>query len=44
MTVPCGKSAEGLPIGLQLIARDGQDEALLRAAQWCEGVALQEKK
>ena len=29
LTVPAGRSAEGLPLGLQLTARFGADEALL---------------
>lgn len=29
ISIPCGFSAEGLPIGVQLIARTGQDETLL---------------
>jgi aspartyl-tRNA(Asn)/glutamyl-tRNA(Gln) amidotransferase subunit A len=32
LSVPCGFSAEGLPIGLQLVGRPLGEEALLRAA------------
>lgn len=32
VTVPCGRTADGLPVGLQLAARFGQDAALLQAA------------
>lgn len=32
IVLPCGFTADGLPVGLQLAARVGQDAALLRAA------------
>jgi aspartyl-tRNA(Asn)/glutamyl-tRNA(Gln) amidotransferase subunit A len=32
VTVPCGRSAEGLPIGLQIIGRPFEDGAILRLA------------
>jgi len=32
VSVPCGFSAEGLPIGLQVLGRPGDDERVLRAA------------
>jgi aspartyl-tRNA(Asn)/glutamyl-tRNA(Gln) amidotransferase subunit A len=32
ISVPCGLSRDGLPIGLQLIARPFEEETLLRAA------------
>ena len=35
MTIPAGKGALGLPLGLQLVARFGQDKALLC---WAEGI------
>ncbi|MEV6106360.1 amidase [Streptomyces sp. NPDC051940] len=36
LTVPAGRSRNGLPLGLQLVAAPGRDEALLR---WGRGVA-----
>lgn len=33
LSIPCGKSREGLPIGLQLIAPPGHDEELLAVGQ-----------
>lgn len=36
ITIPCGLAANGLPVGLQLIVRHGEDFRLLRIAQWCE--------
>jgi aspartyl-tRNA(Asn)/glutamyl-tRNA(Gln) amidotransferase subunit A len=33
LSIPCGRSREGLPIGLQLVAPPGQDESLLSSAQ-----------
>jgi aspartyl-tRNA(Asn)/glutamyl-tRNA(Gln) amidotransferase subunit A len=36
VTIPCGLSAEGMPVGLQLIGAAGSDESLLSAAAWCE--------
>lgn len=36
--VPSGMSAEGLPLGVQLVGHRGQDARLLEAAAWCEGV------
>jgi len=32
MSIPCGFSAEGLPIGLHLVGRPLGEEAMLRAA------------
>jgi len=32
LSVPCGLSGEGLPIGAQIVGRRGRDDALLRAA------------
>jgi Asp-tRNA(Asn)/Glu-tRNA(Gln) amidotransferase A subunit family amidase len=32
ITVPCGFTEEGLPVGLQIAAGHGQDAAVLRAA------------
>ena len=38
ISIPCGTDARGLPFGLQLIARRGQDRTLLRAAQQIEAL------
>ena len=38
ITIPTGLSAAGLPFGLQLAARAGAEDRLLRVAQWCESV------
>ncbi len=38
ISLPAGKSAAGLPYGLQLAAPAGADDALLAAALWCERV------
>jgi aspartyl-tRNA(Asn)/glutamyl-tRNA(Gln) amidotransferase subunit A len=36
ISIPCGIDANGLPFGLQIIARRGQDRTLLRAARHIE--------
>jgi aspartyl-tRNA(Asn)/glutamyl-tRNA(Gln) amidotransferase subunit A len=36
ISIPCGTDARGLPFGMQIIARRGQDRTLLRAAQQIE--------
>ncbi|TYO66732.1 amidase [Bradyrhizobium hipponense] len=36
ISIPCGTDAAGLPFGLQVIGRRGQDRTLLRAAQHIE--------
>jgi Asp-tRNA(Asn)/Glu-tRNA(Gln) amidotransferase A subunit family amidase len=36
LTIPTGLSAGGLPFGIQLAARAGADDHLLRVARWCE--------
>jgi Asp-tRNA(Asn)/Glu-tRNA(Gln) amidotransferase A subunit family amidase len=33
--LPFGTGATGLPVGLQLVGRHGEDHRLLAAAQWC---------
>ena len=38
VTIPCGQSDEGLPIGLQLVGPCNGEEKLLAAAAWCEKV------
>jgi aspartyl-tRNA(Asn)/glutamyl-tRNA(Gln) amidotransferase subunit A len=43
--LPSGRSADGLPLAIQLIGRRGNEEGLLAAAAWCEaalGVELGE--
>jgi aspartyl-tRNA(Asn)/glutamyl-tRNA(Gln) amidotransferase subunit A len=37
-TLPCGLSADGLPLGLQLVGHGSADCSLLRVAAWCEDV------
>jgi aspartyl-tRNA(Asn)/glutamyl-tRNA(Gln) amidotransferase subunit A len=37
ISVPCGFDAGGLPLGLQLVGRPGDDQAVLRAAHWYQG-------
>lgn len=36
LSLPCGYSNKGLPIGLQMIARRGQDAQILAAAAFYE--------
>ncbi|MFK3789863.1 amidase [Pseudomonas piscis] len=36
LSMPCGLSAAGLPIGLQIVARFGRDDLVLRAARTLE--------
>jgi amidase len=38
ISVPGGRSDDGLPLGVQLVGRPHGDEALLEAAEWCERV------
>lgn len=38
ITVPCGLSGSGLPLGLQLVSGLFTEPALLAAAAWCEDV------
>jgi aspartyl-tRNA(Asn)/glutamyl-tRNA(Gln) amidotransferase subunit A len=38
LSLPCGVTDDGLPVGLQLIARAGCEERLLRAGRWSEHV------
>jgi Asp-tRNA(Asn)/Glu-tRNA(Gln) amidotransferase A subunit family amidase len=37
VTIPVGLGPLGLPLGLQIIGRMGDDERLLSVARWCEG-------
>lgn len=36
VTLPCGLTDDGLPVGLQVVGRFGADDETLRIAQWCE--------
>lgn len=38
VTVPAALSAGGLPLGLQLLGREGAEDDLLSVAAWCESV------
>ena len=38
IVVPCGFTAAGLPVGIQLVAAHGEEAALLRAAAAIEAV------
>jgi Asp-tRNA(Asn)/Glu-tRNA(Gln) amidotransferase A subunit family amidase len=40
ITIPCGTGPEGLPFGLQIAARQGEDARLLGAARWFEDLLL----
>jgi Asp-tRNA(Asn)/Glu-tRNA(Gln) amidotransferase A subunit family amidase len=43
VAVPCGTGSTGLPVGVQLVGRPGEDAELLRAAAWLgESSALKE--
>jgi Asp-tRNA(Asn)/Glu-tRNA(Gln) amidotransferase A subunit family amidase len=37
ITIPVGFGPRGLPLGLQIVGRRGEDTQLLSAARWCEG-------
>jgi aspartyl-tRNA(Asn)/glutamyl-tRNA(Gln) amidotransferase subunit A len=38
LTFPIGLSEEGLPLGVQIIGKPGEELALFQAALWCESV------
>ncbi len=38
ISVPCGFTASGMPVGLQILGRPRGEAALLRMAAWCEEV------
>ncbi len=38
ISVPCGFNGDGLPIGLQIVARPHAEQELLQMAAWCEQV------
>ncbi len=41
VSVPCGKTTSGLPVGVQFIAPSFRDDALLRAARAYEALRQQ---
>ena len=38
LSLPCGKSMEGLPVNIQVVGRPGADATVLAVARWCERV------
>ncbi len=36
VSVPCRLTDEGLPVGVQLIGKSGDDDSVLEVARWCE--------
>jgi len=38
ISIPCGNTREGLPVGLQLVGNHGRTDALVRVALACEGL------
>lgn len=38
ISIPCGRTPKGLPVGLQLVGKPHGEADLLRAAAWCEVV------
>ncbi|HVY06631.1 MAG TPA: amidase [Burkholderiales bacterium] len=36
LSMPCGKSREGLPVNLQVVGRPGADATVLRVSRWIE--------
>ncbi|HXD74009.1 MAG TPA: amidase [Vicinamibacterales bacterium] len=38
ISIPCGKTRDGLPVGLQLVGNHGRTDALVRVALTCEGL------
>lgn len=38
ISIPCGLSPSGLPVGLQIIGKPYKEAELLRTAAWCESV------
>ena len=39
VSIPCGRTDGGLPVGLQLIGLPGNDDPLLQISVWCESVS-----
>jgi Asp-tRNA(Asn)/Glu-tRNA(Gln) amidotransferase A subunit family amidase len=38
ISIPCGTTADGLPVGLQLAGHHGRTDALVRVALTCESL------
>ncbi len=38
ISVPCGSTNDGLPVGMQIVARPHREQDLLQMAAWCEQV------
>jgi aspartyl-tRNA(Asn)/glutamyl-tRNA(Gln) amidotransferase subunit A len=38
ISIPCGRTASGLPVGLQLVGHHGRTDTLVRVAMACEGL------
>ena len=38
VTIPCGAGPNGMPLGIQIAARPGEDEIALAVAAWLEGL------
>lgn len=36
VSLPCGRTEDGMPVAVQLVGRYYQDARLIQAAQWCE--------
>ena len=36
VSIPCGVSSDGMPVGMQLVGRHGDEAFLLKVAAWCE--------
>lgn len=39
VTLPCGQSGDGMPVGMQLVGRHGEEDLLCRVARSYEGLA-----
>lgn len=38
ISIPCGRTSEGLPVGLQIVGRPYSETSLLAFAAWCEAI------
>ena len=38
VTIPVGLGPRGLPLGLQIVGMQGNDEWVMSTARWCEGI------